>query len=118
MQRAIPLWVDGVGGPGVYERRSEAHKRMYLDNVASARADAITTRPRPIFTCDMAKRIAVPTLLTNGERSPRLFHRVLDELEKCLPNRERVKIAASSHTVPSENPSAYDQAVLAFFAKH
>src|SRR5215831_16074858 len=31
VQRAIPLWVDGVGGPGVYDRRSEAHKRMCLD---------------------------------------------------------------------------------------
>jgi pimeloyl-ACP methyl ester carboxylesterase len=59
-----------------------------------------------------------PTLLTSGERSPRLFHRVLDELEACLPNRERVEIAASSHTVPSENPAAYDQAVLTFIAKH
>ena len=97
---------------------SKSDKRMNLDNVASYRADAITTRPRPIFTCDMAKRITAPTLLTNGELSPRLLHRVLDELEKCLPNSERVEIAASSHTVPSETPSAYDQAVLAFIAKH
>jgi pimeloyl-ACP methyl ester carboxylesterase len=118
VQRGIPLFVDGVGGPGAYERRSEPDKRMNLDKVASYRADAITTRPRPIFTCEMARRITAPTLLTNGERSPRLFHRVLDELEKCLPNRERVEIAASSHTVPSENPSAYDRAVLAFIAKH
>jgi non-heme chloroperoxidase len=118
VQRGIPLWVNGVGGPGAYERRSEADKKMNLDNVASYQADANTTRPRPIFTCDMAKRITAPTLLTSGERSPRLFHRVLDELEACLPNRERVEIAASSHTVPSENPAAYDQAVLAFIAKH
>jgi pimeloyl-ACP methyl ester carboxylesterase len=118
VQRGIPLFVDGVGGPGAYERCSEPDKRMNLDKVASYRADAITTRPRPIFTCEMARRITAPTLLTNGERSPRLFHRVLDELEKCLPNRERVEIAASSHTVPSENPSAYDRAVLAFIAKH
>jgi pimeloyl-ACP methyl ester carboxylesterase len=91
---------------------------MNLDNVASYQADAITKRPRPIFTCDMAKQITAPTLLSNGERSPRMFHKVIDQLESCLPNHERVEIAGSSHTVPSDNPSAYDQAVLAFLMKH
>jgi non-heme chloroperoxidase len=118
MQRGIPMIVDGIGGPGAYERRSDAHKKMNLDDVASYQADATTKRPRPVFTCDMAKKITPPTLLSNGERSPPVFHLVIDQLERCLPNRERVEIAASSHTVPWENPEAYDQAVLAFMKKH
>jgi pimeloyl-ACP methyl ester carboxylesterase len=118
VRRGIPLFVNGVGGPGAYERRSDADKQMNLDNVASYQADATTKRPRPIFTCNMAKVITAPTLLSNGERSPPLFHRVMDQLEVCLLNRERVKIAASSHTVPSDNPNGYDQAVLAFMEKH
>ena len=118
VQRGIPLFVDGVGGPGAYDGRAEAEKKMNFDNVASFQADATTKRPRPVFTCDMAKKITAPTLLTSGERSPRVFHRVLDELENCLPHHERIEIAASSHTVPWDNPSAYDRAVLAFVAKH
>src|ERR1700722_4309651 len=118
VQRGIPLFVNGVGGPGTYERRSEADKSMNLDNVASYQTDATTKRPRAVFTCDIAKAISAPALLSNGERSPRLFHRVLDQLEICLPKRERVEIAASSHSVPSDNPTAYDQAVLAFNARH
>ncbi|QOG22518.1 MULTISPECIES: alpha/beta fold hydrolase [Bradyrhizobium] len=118
VQRGIPLFVNGVGGPGAYERRSEAHQKMNLDNVASYQADATTKRPRPVFTCDMAKAIAAPTLLSATERSPRFFHRIVDQLERCLPNNERIEIAASSHTAPWENPAAYDQAVLAFMAKH
>ncbi|MEH2608314.1 alpha/beta fold hydrolase [Bradyrhizobium sp. AZCC 1693] len=114
----IPLFVNTVGGPGTYARRSDADKRMNLDNVASYQADAMMKRPRPVFTCDMAKAIKAPTLLSNGERSPKFFHRIVDELEVCLPNRERVVIDGSSHTVPSENPDAYDHAVLAFFAKN
>jgi pimeloyl-ACP methyl ester carboxylesterase len=66
----------------------------------------------------MAKAITAPTLLSNGERSPRSFHRVVDQLALCLPNREKIEIAASSHTVPSDNPSAYDDALLAFMEKH
>lgn len=118
VQRGIPLIVDGVGGPGNYERRSDADKKMNLDNVASYQADTTSKRPRAVFTCEMAKRITAPTLLSNGERSPPFFHRIVDQLEVCLPNRERVEIAASSHTVSSENPDAYDRAVLSFMEKH
>ncbi|KRR16334.1 alpha/beta fold hydrolase [Bradyrhizobium retamae] len=118
VKSGIPLFVNAVGGPGAYDRRSDADKRMNLDNVASHQADATTKRPRPVFTCDMAKSINAPTLLSNGERSPKFFHRIVDQLHTCLPNRERIVIAGSSHTVPSESPDAYDQAVLRFLGNH
>jgi pimeloyl-ACP methyl ester carboxylesterase len=57
-------------------------------------------------------------LLTNGERSPAFFHRIVDELARCLPNAERVVIPESSHTAPSENPSGYAKALLSFLARH
>ena len=117
-QRAIPLFVDAVGGPGAYERRSDVDKKMNLDNAASLQADATTKLPRPVFTCGMAKAINVPTLLSGGERSPKFFYLIMDQLESCLPNRERIVVAGSSHTVPSESPEAYGQAVLAFLGKH
>ena len=60
VQRGIPLFVDGVGGLGAYDRRAETEKKMSLDNVAPFQADAITNRPRPAFTCDIAKRSRLP----------------------------------------------------------
>jgi non-heme chloroperoxidase len=83
-----------------------------------ATAKCRNVRPRPIFTCEMAKAINAPTLLSNGERSPKFFHRIIDQLEVCLTAHERIVIAGSSHTVPSESPDAYDRAVLTFLAKH
>jgi len=118
IKRAIPLFVDAVGGPGAYERRSDTDKKMNLDNVASFQADATTKLPRPVFTCEMARAISAPTLLSSGERSPKFFYLIIDQLERCLPNRERIVVAGSSHTVPSESPDAYGQAVLAFLGKH
>jgi non-heme chloroperoxidase len=118
IKNGIPLFVDGVGGPGAYDRRSAADKHMNSDNAASYLADARTKRPRAVFTCDMAKAIAAPVLLSNGERSQNFFFRINDQLGTCMPNSERIVIAGSSHTVPSENPDAYDQAVLTFLAKH
>jgi len=114
----IALFVDGVGGPGAYDCRSAADKKMNADNAASYLADATTKRPRAAFTCDMARAIAAPVLLSNGARSQPFFFRIIDRLAACLPNSERIVVAQSSHTVPSENPDAYDQAVLAFLALH
>jgi non-heme chloroperoxidase len=59
-KNGIPLFVDGVGGPGAYDRRSAADKNMNSDNAVSYLADATTKRPRTAFTCDMAKAIAAP----------------------------------------------------------
>lgn len=117
-QGGIPLFVDAVSGPGAYERRSDVDKKMNMDNVASFQADATSTRPRPVFTCEMAKAIAVPTLLSNGERSPAFFYRIVDQLKNCLPMRETIVISGSSHTVPAENPDAYREAVLAFLSRN
>jgi non-heme chloroperoxidase len=118
VKTGIPLFVNGVGGPGAYERRSDAAKKMNLDNVASYQADATTKRPRPVFYLRNGQGINAPTLLSNGERSPRFFYWIIDQLEVCLPNHERIVIAGSSHTVPSESPDAYDRAILAFLAEH
>lgn len=111
----IPLFVNAVGGAGAYERRSEADKKMNLDNAASYHADAITKRPRAVFTCEMAKKITAPVLLTNGEQSPKFFSKISDQLAACLPNVKRSVVAGSSHTVPSEQPVAFDREVLSFF---
>jgi non-heme chloroperoxidase len=114
----IPLFVNAVGGAGSYERRSDDHKKMNMDNIASYQADVTTKRPRPVFTCEMAKAITAPALLSDGERSPKFFYLIMDQLENCLPNRERIVVAGSSHTVPSEAPDAYGRAVLGFLGKH
>jgi len=116
-QTAVRLFADGVGGPGTYDRRSQVVRDMMLDNAPSHAADAVTSRPRPVFTCDMAKKITAHALLTEGTRSPTFFHRIVDELQRCLPHAERLAIDAS-HTVPGENPQAFDEAVFAFLSKH
>jgi pimeloyl-ACP methyl ester carboxylesterase len=118
LERGARLFADAVGGPGTFDRRSEAERRMMMDNVLERVADAKAASQPPPFTCEMARRISAPTLLMNGARSPAIFRRIVDELERCVPNRERVVVPDASHTVPGENPVGFDEAVLAFLAKH
>lgn len=116
--RAVRLFVDGVGGPGAFDRRSEADRRMAIDNALAHLADNVSTRARAPFGCDAARRITAPVLLTNGERSPAFFHHIVEGLALCLPSSERTTITGASHTVPGERPDAYAEAVLAFLARH
>lgn len=113
---AMRLFADAVGGPGTIDRRTSAQKAMMLDNVNAHKADARSKRPRPRFTCDMAARIKAPTLVINGTRSPAFFHRIADRLSACLTDVSRLSIAAS-HTVPSENPVAFERAMIGFLAR-
>lgn len=117
-ERAMPLWAEAVGGPGGWERRSDSMRRMNFDNALANVADQISTRPRAPFTCAMAQGIATPTLLSTGEESPEFFHRIVDVLGRCLPLRERTEVPGASHTVPADNPTAYQIAVLAFLARN
>jgi pimeloyl-ACP methyl ester carboxylesterase len=104
--------------PGSWDRRSEADRRMNMDNALANVADQLTARPRTPFTCEMAKRIAAPALLTTGERSPQFFHRIMDVLEGCLARRKRRSIPGASHSVAGDNAKTYQEAVLSFLVKH
>ena len=67
--------------------------------------------PAP-FTCEDAGRIKAPTLLATGGRTLRIFALTIDQLERCLPNRERVTLPGTSHGLPLEAPAAFNEAVL------
>jgi non-heme chloroperoxidase len=113
VEPGMRLFADGVGGPGTYDRRTAEQRAIMRDNVNAHVADAKSVRARPIFDCSMASKIWQPVLIISGRRSPAYFHRIVAHLSQCLPNN-RVQVIDSSHTVPNENPSAFDRAVLAF----
>jgi non-heme chloroperoxidase len=112
----VKLFTEAVSGPGAFEARTAEQKAVLMDNAVAHQVDAISTRPRPIYTCEMAKRISVPVLITNGQRSPHFFHAVTDELARCVEHAER-KAFPASHGVPLETTAAFDEAVLSFLAQ-
>ena len=118
LERAVPLFFDTTGGPRTWERKSEAERRINMDNALSMAADYLSSRPRPLFTCEMAQRIRAPTLLLNGERSPEFFHRIIGELKRCVPSNEHIVIPLASHNTFDQNPKAVDEVVFGFLARH
>jgi pimeloyl-ACP methyl ester carboxylesterase len=70
------------------------------------------------IACDDLKKIKVPVLLLNGERSPLIFSSVISELDHCLSNREIAKLPNSSHGLEYDNPDEFNKIVLGFIKKH
>lgn len=72
---------------------------------------------RPV-TCEDIKKIKVPVLLLNGDKSPLIFSSVKDELDRCLSNKEFVTLPNSSHGLEQQNPVEFNKIVLEFINKH
>jgi pimeloyl-ACP methyl ester carboxylesterase len=119
-EKAIRTFIDSVVGEGGFDKFPPPARQMMLDNAPEFRLEVNSSPYRYFseFSCEDARSINVPTLLLTGEESPRFLHRMTDELERCLPNTERVMIPHASHGMHNMNPQAYNEAVLAFLARH
>jgi non-heme chloroperoxidase len=113
-EEAVRLLVDGVAGKGTFEKVPPEVRRRYMDNI---RVQAFPGSPAP-FSREEAQRITVPVLLLTGEQSPRLFHLVTEELEKCLPNAEREEISSAAHLLTVFNADEFNNKVLRFLSSH
>lgn len=115
----VRLFIDGVIGPGTFERIPPPDRAAMLENApelaAELQSQAVSLYPT--LTCDDVSRIDVPVLLLNGEVSPRLFGIVQDMLAACLPAVERRTIPNASHGMQSGNPGAYNETVFAFLGR-
>lgn len=116
----IRLFINGVLGDGAFDRIPEPVRAAMMDNAASMRAELAS--PPEVYFSGIApadcERITVPALLVGGERSPAMFGMILDELGRRMPGAERVTIPAASHSPHSQNPDAYNEAVLSFLGRH
>src|SRR2546430_13047633 len=72
----------------------------------------------PTVSCAELGRITTPVLLVRGERSPRLFQLISDELARCLQNDTTVMIPGAGHPPHAGNPSYYNQVLARFIASH
>jgi len=71
----------------------------------------------PDLDLERLRTLPTPTLLLQGEHSPRLFNLILNELERTLPNNERVIIPRTGHSLHLGNPASFNRTVLRFLER-
>jgi len=111
--KAVELNVDGVQDhAGAFEALPEPTRKMMLDN---ARTIAELRTKLPAFK-DKAPKITRPTLVVNGDSSALWLRRVGELTASAIPNSQAVEITGARHFPHLENPSEFNQRVLAFIS--
>ena len=118
VEEGVRTFINGVLGAGAYEDLDSEIRANMMQNARELEGATMDENLFPPFSCEDAGDVSVPTLLVHGELSPRLLVLIQDLLEQCLPNQERAMIPAASHGSVFENPEAFNEAVLAFLARH
>lgn len=118
----VRIFLDGVMNQhNLYDQLPPEIQQQIQDNIPELKG-VVSTHEEAVFstfiTCEDLKKLKVPTLLITGEISTRFLTLISDELEKCLPRKERVIIPGASHEMEMENPPAFNEAVLRFIQKY
>ena len=93
-------------------------RSLLLENAPEWKALTASRDAFPALSLEAVKRIKVPTLMLSGQHTLAL-HKVIDgQLERLLPQRERIVLANASHEMWNEVPEECGRAALAFFARH
>jgi non-heme chloroperoxidase len=115
---AMRLFTNSLGGPGNFECLSPAARAARLENARALQALTQSSDASPMLAREAVRRLTVPTLIIEGEKTIKLHQLVDDELLRCLPGSERVIIPHAAHRSAGENPEAFNNAVLTFLSKN
>lgn len=116
MADAARLVVDRNSGPGSFDRLPATLKQMFIDNARTLTVPGPREPAEPI-TCQQLGRIRVPVTITEGALTGP-DRRIMDAAaHRCIAQSQLVTIPNAHHGAPRENPSAFNEALLAFLAQ-
>lgn len=112
---------DGLsGGFGRFDNLSTAARAELLTHAFELRREMLANREQysPTVSCAELGRVTTPVLLLKGERSPRAFQLISDELARCMQNDTTITIPGAGHPVHLGNPGYYNLVVMRYLAAH
>ncbi|MFC5478259.1 alpha/beta fold hydrolase [Massilia suwonensis] len=113
-EAGLEMFVDSVSMPGIWRRSSPSFRTMALDNAATLPKQF--RDPLPAYTRADAAGVQCPTLLIEGERSPRMYRDNVEWLAQWITRAERQTIAGASHGMNMTHPGSFNRLVRGFVA--
>jgi pimeloyl-ACP methyl ester carboxylesterase len=118
-EKGVRTFVNGVmGDTSYFNKLSPQIRENMMTNTAEVKHNILHEPPSPKVTCDVLKKVKIPTLLLGGDKSIAFFSLMNDELYHCLANREMAVLANTAHGLEYENPSEFNKVVLNFIDRH
>jgi non-heme chloroperoxidase len=118
---AVERYWDGVALPSsAFDALPEAARARLLRLAFELRLEtaADPAEYMPALACKDVAGIRNSVLLVTGERSPRMFHIINEELARCLSAEEMVTVPSAGHRLNADNAGFYNGAVLQFLMKN
>jgi non-heme chloroperoxidase len=118
-EKGVQVFMDTImNRENFFENLHEEGKHYLMDNAKSLEIE-LESAMSTSFTIEDVKQItAIPTLLVNGELSPKLFLRIVDILSENMPNNtEQIVIPNVSHD-DFKSGNIFTSKVMEFFARH
>jgi len=105
-------------GPGSFDNFPQAVRTELVEKQAPAlRLHVTELSALPPLDCGDLGKLKLPTLLVTGERSAAMFLLITAELEGCLEGESHVMVPEAGHGMHADNPTFYNQTVLAFLQR-
>jgi len=118
-EKAVNALVGGVMGDSLYfSRLPQKDREIMMTNITELKGITASQNIFTPVTCDELKKIKAPVLLLKGDKSPVIFSLIIDELNRCLSNKEIAVLTYTSHGLEFENPAEFNKTVLGFIDKH
>jgi pimeloyl-ACP methyl ester carboxylesterase len=117
-ERAMRMLTDAFLGAETFARFPEALQRRVMRASRDWAAQTTSSAPFPELAREAVRAIETPALLLSGARTIPLHALVDGELERLLPNCERVVIPDASHDLWADQPELCRDATLSFLERH
>jgi pimeloyl-ACP methyl ester carboxylesterase len=115
---ATRLFADWTNDqPGGFDALSIATQSMHFDNGRTIALHLSAARPPKISCADLGE-MKTPLAITTGELTRPFFKILAETAHNCVPGSQLIVIPGARHAATSQNPAAFNDALLAFFTAH
>jgi pimeloyl-ACP methyl ester carboxylesterase len=109
--RQLNALVTG-GSPADFDKLPPGLRQNLTDNARTM--PLLFAAPPPTVTCDMLRAVKQPTLVVRGERTPKFFSTIADEVGRCIAGSKLAVVAKASHPMSYDNPRDFNRVVMEF----
>ena len=118
LEQGMRVLTDYFYGAGALDQIPGSERERIMGDALEMKALTMSEDAFPALSHEEISRIKVPTLLLSGGQTLEIHKYVDRELERLLPDCERVIIPNASHEMWAEYPKECAGAVRTFLAKH
>lgn len=113
-EAAAKQYVETIGiGAGAWDKLPDEMQRVFISN-AMTWYNQITDPDSIKFDTKRLANFRKPALLSNGQLSPIVFHKVIDKLSKSFPQSKRIIYQGAGHVPHITHPQKFIEVIRNF----